>query len=85
MRECRIAPGAAGAWRAAEPDVRFETKHGAADFAIGDRVQFTDTDKLAHIHNGNAGTITKRVGSGPVRRNDGCLHPFRAKMLLSER
>ena len=42
----------------ASPDVRFETKHGAADFAVGDRVQFTDTDKKRHIYNGNAGVIT---------------------------
>ncbi len=40
------------------PDVRFETRHGAADFAVGDRVQFTDTDKKRHIYNGNAGVIT---------------------------
>ena len=40
------------------PDVRFETRHGAADFAVGDRVQFTDTDKRRHIYNGNAGVIT---------------------------
>ena len=44
-------------------DVRFETKHGAADFAVGDRVQFTETqrvgrDKKRHIYNGNAGVIT---------------------------
>jgi len=38
--------------------VRFETKHGEADFAVGDRVQFTDTDKQRHIYNGNAGVIT---------------------------
>jgi len=38
-------------------DVRLETKHGAANFAVGDRVQFTDTDKRLHIYNGNAGTI----------------------------
>ena len=38
--------------------MRFETKHGAADFAVGDRVQFTDTDKKRHIYNGNAGVIT---------------------------
>jgi hypothetical protein len=38
--------------------VRFETKHGEADFAVGDRVQFTDTDKKLHIYNGNAGVIT---------------------------
>jgi hypothetical protein len=39
-------------------DVTFDTKHGPAAFAIGDRVQFTDTDKPRHIYNGNAGTIT---------------------------
>jgi Ti-type conjugative transfer relaxase TraA len=39
-------------------DARFETKHGSADFAVGDRVQFTDTDKRLHIYNGNAGVIT---------------------------
>ena len=40
------------------PDVRLETKHGAADFAIGDRLQFTDTDKRLRIYNGNVGTLT---------------------------
>ena len=40
------------------PDVRFETKHGPAAFAPGDRVQFTDTLKAARIYNGNVGTIT---------------------------
>ena len=40
------------------PDVQFETKHGEAAFAVGDRVQFTDTDKKRHIYNGNAGVIT---------------------------
>jgi Ti-type conjugative transfer relaxase TraA len=39
-------------------DVRFETKHGAASFAVGDRVQFSDTLKSAKIYNGNVGTIT---------------------------
>jgi Ti-type conjugative transfer relaxase TraA len=42
----------------AGPDVRFETKHGPADFSPGDRVQFTDTLKPARIYNGNVGTIT---------------------------
>jgi Ti-type conjugative transfer relaxase TraA len=40
------------------PEVALETKHGPASFAVGDRVQFTDTDKKAGIYNGNAGTIT---------------------------
>ena len=39
-------------------DVEFDTKHGLAAFAVGDRLQFTDTDKRRHIYNGNAGTIT---------------------------
>ena len=40
------------------PEVALETKHGPALFAVGDRVQFTDTDKRAGIYNGKAGTIT---------------------------
>jgi Ti-type conjugative transfer relaxase TraA len=40
------------------PDVVLETKHGVMAFAVGDRVQFTDTAKKLGIHNGNAGTIT---------------------------
>ena len=40
------------------PEVAFDTKHGSAVFMVGDRVQFTDTDKKAGIYNGNAGTIT---------------------------
>ena len=40
------------------PDHTFKTKHGEALFAVGDRVQFTDTLKGARIYNGNAGTIT---------------------------
>jgi hypothetical protein len=43
-------------------DVEFDTKHGKAGFAIGDQVQFTDTDKRRHIYNGNASTITKLDG-----------------------
>ncbi len=30
-----------------------------ADFAVGDRVQFTDTDKKLRIYNGNVGTVTR--------------------------
>jgi Ti-type conjugative transfer relaxase TraA len=40
-------------------DVQLETKHGRAAFAVGDRVQFTDTDKKLRIYNGNVGTITR--------------------------
>ncbi len=39
-------------------DVPLETRHGRAAFAVGDRVQFTETDKTRHIYNGNVGTIT---------------------------
>jgi Ti-type conjugative transfer relaxase TraA len=42
----------------ASPDTVLETKHGGAAFAVGDRVQFTDTAKKLGIANGNAGTIT---------------------------
>jgi Ti-type conjugative transfer relaxase TraA len=48
-------------------DVAFNTKHGVAAFAVGDRVQFTDTDKRRHIYNGNAGTITGfDAGTGQI-------------------
>ena len=40
-------------------DYSFTTKHGEAAFAVGDRVQFTDTLRGAGIYNGNAGTITR--------------------------
>ena len=53
LRQVRRERGELGS-----PDVRLETKHGAADFSVGDRVQFTDTDKKRHIYNGNAGVIT---------------------------
>ena len=39
-------------------DVALLTKHGEAQFAVGDRVQFTDTLRGAKIYNGNAGVIT---------------------------
>ena len=53
LRQVRRAHGALSG-----PDVRFETKHGPADFSAGDRVQFTDTDKRLRIYNGNVGTVT---------------------------
>ena len=58
----------------AGPDVRFTMKHGPADFAPGDRVQFTDTDKRLHIYNGNTGTITgidARTGELTARLDGG--------------
>src|SRR5208282_2539655 len=53
LRAVRRARGELGA------DHTFTTKHGEAAFAVGDRVQFTDTLKGAGIYNGNAGTITR--------------------------
>ena len=52
------------------PDVVLGTKHGEAAFAVGDRVQFTDTAKKLGVYNGNAGTITgldARTGEISVR------------------
>jgi len=52
------------------PDAVLATKHGEAAFAVGDRVQFTDTAKKLGIYNGNAGTITgldARTGQVAVR------------------
>ena len=49
-------------------DVAFDTKHGQATFAVGDRVQFTDTLRGAKIYNGNAGVITGIDGqTGDIR------------------
>ena len=53
LRQVRRERGElARAGRAARDQAR------AAVFAVGDRVQFTDTDKKLRIYNGNAGTIT---------------------------
>lgn len=49
-------------------DFVFTTKHGEAAFAVGDRVQFTDTLKGSGIYNGNAGVITR------IDRNIGRIH-----------
>jgi len=40
-------------------DVAFETRHGRAAFAVGDRVQFTETDRRRGILNGHVGTIIR--------------------------
>ena len=52
LRAVRKARGELG------EDVRFDTKHGAASFAVGDRVQVTETLRAARLWNGNAGVIT---------------------------
>lgn len=62
LRQVRIERGELGS------DHRFETKHGVHAFAVGDRVQFTDTLKGARIYNGNAGTITSINGATGVIR-----------------
>ncbi len=52
------------------PDMVLATKQGEAAFAVGDRVQFTDTAKKLGVYNGNAGTITgldARTGQVAVR------------------
>jgi Ti-type conjugative transfer relaxase TraA len=52
LRAVRRARGELGA------DVAFETKHGRAAFAVGDRIQVTDTDRRLGLSNGAAGVIT---------------------------
>jgi len=52
LREVLRGRGALG------PDVRLDTRHGPASFAVGDRVQFTATAKRLGLFNGNAGVIT---------------------------
>ena len=52
LRAVRRARGELGA------DVAFETKHGTAAFAVGDRIQVTDTDRRLGLSNGAAGVIT---------------------------
>ena len=56
----------------------FETKHGKHDFAEGDRVQFTGTDKTLNIYNGNAGIIRSIEGSRIVVGLDGKDGPLLA-------
>jgi Ti-type conjugative transfer relaxase TraA len=40
------------------PEVEIETRHGVALYAVGDRVQLTETLKEAGLYNGQVGTIT---------------------------
>jgi ATP-dependent exoDNAse (exonuclease V) alpha subunit len=50
---------------------RFDTAHGRYDFAEGDRIQFTGTDKQAGIYNGHAGTIAAIDGTHLAVKLDG--------------
>jgi Ti-type conjugative transfer relaxase TraA len=52
-------------------DQEFETSYGPRDFATGDRVQFTATDKKRGIMNGMAGSIEAIDGSEITVRLDG--------------
>ncbi len=52
-------------------DHRFMTKHGAADFAVGDRIQITGTDKKLGLVNGAAGAIERIEGDRIAARLDG--------------
>ena len=65
LRKVREARGELG------PSLSFETKHGCHDFAAGDRVQFTRTEKALGIFNGNAGVIEGIDGTAITVRLDG--------------
>lgn len=60
LRQVRKARGELG------EGVAFQTKHGPAEFAVGDRVQFTDTIKRDGIFNGAVATITGIDGGGRI-------------------
>jgi Ti-type conjugative transfer relaxase TraA len=72
LRRVRQARGELGV------STSFETKHGKHDFAEGDRVQFTGTDKTLNIYNGNAGVIRSIDGSRIVVCLDGKDGPLLA-------
>ena len=65
IREVQKRRGALG------DDYMFETPHGTRPFAVGDRLQFTTTDKKQGIFNGAAGTVTAIEGSGITVQLDG--------------
>src|SRR4051794_21873279 len=52
-------------------DHQLETAHGHLAFAVGDRIQFTASDKKAGIYNGNAGTIEAMDGAHIAVKLDG--------------
>jgi Ti-type conjugative transfer relaxase TraA len=53
------------------PDHMLPTALGRYNFAVGDRIQFTDTDKRAGIANGRVGTIEAIDGTHIAVRLDG--------------
>ena len=62
MRAVRVGRGELG-----EVDHVFQTRHGKATFAVGDRVQFTATQKPLGIQNGETATIISIRSSGTLR------------------
>jgi len=52
----------------------FETKHGRSNFAVGDRIQLTGTDKPKGLLNGQAGSIEAIEGSAITVKLDGRGH-----------
>ncbi len=52
-------------------DYEFETAHGKAAFAAGDRIQFIGTDKKKGLYNGAAGTVQAIDGATITVRLDG--------------
>jgi hypothetical protein len=67
---CAIRQGRIDRGELADPR-SFETTKGEIELAIGDRVQFSATDKLRGIYNGQAGTLRKINGSRLTVELDG--------------
>jgi Ti-type conjugative transfer relaxase TraA len=57
-----------------QQDHVFDTRHGRGDFAVGDRIQLTGTDKPKGLLNGQAGTIQEIDGSKIAVALDGRGH-----------
>lgn len=57
VRAARLERGELG------PSTRLDTRHGGVDFAEGDRIQFSGTDKRLGIYNGHVGTVQNIDGS----------------------
>ncbi|HWA89795.1 MAG TPA: AAA family ATPase [Rhizomicrobium sp.] len=65
LRRVRQARGELGTSHA------FETKHGRFEFAAGDRIQITGTNKALGLYNGNAGTVESIEDGRIALRLDG--------------
>ena len=69
LRAVRVGRGELG-----ETDHAFVTAHGKAEFAVGDRVQFTQTEKPLGIRNGETATILSlRPGAIEAKTDRGDL------------